>query len=93
MVLPNLRRPETACNAGVAAILDKVFSASAGSEVVMSGLISAFPETDSAVDEAVAATVWALFQQACKHGHQLSAEAQRRLWLSQSGDCLLLING
>lgn len=66
--------------------MDEVINASASSRRLISGLISAFPETRSAVDEAMAVAIWALFQEAYKHGHQLSAEAQHKLWLSQSGD-------
>ena len=54
---------------------------------LVSSLIAAFPATKSELDKAMAATVWALVEQAQKHGHELSAEAQRKLWLSQPGHC------
>ncbi|KAL3147632.1 hypothetical protein ABBQ38_014682 [Trebouxia sp. C0009 RCD-2024] len=75
-----------ACSQDVAAVLNKAISASASGERVVSGLMGALPEGESVVAPELAATVWAMFQQACKHGHALSAQAQHALWLSQPDD-------
>lgn len=58
---------------------------SAGSGTVISGLLSAYPEKQGVSDEALAETVWMLFQQACRHQHSLSGLAQHMVWLSSSG--------
>ncbi|KAL3161690.1 hypothetical protein ABBQ38_008789 [Trebouxia sp. C0009 RCD-2024] len=70
----------------IASAMDGAVTESPYSGRLISGLIAASQETRSAHDEAMAAAIWALFEQACKHGHQLSPEAQHKLWLSQSGD-------
>ena len=74
------------CDADVAAVLNDRISASVNSETLLLGLMGAFPETESVVAPEVAAAVWALFQQACKHKHVLSAKAQHGLWSSQAGN-------
>ncbi|KAL3141226.1 hypothetical protein ABBQ38_003567 [Trebouxia sp. C0009 RCD-2024] len=71
---------------GLDALLTEVISASASGERVVSGLISCVPKEEPVVAPEMAATLWALFQQACKHGHALSAPAQSMLWYSQAGD-------
>lgn len=75
-----------ACHADVAAVLNEAISASTNSEKLVSALMGALPEGESVGAPKVTATIWALFQQACKHGHALSATAQHMLWLSQAGD-------
>ncbi|KAL3161697.1 hypothetical protein ABBQ38_008796 [Trebouxia sp. C0009 RCD-2024] len=70
----------------IAAVMDRSVTESVESRRLISALIAAFSETRT---EAMAATIWALFEQACKHRHQLSPEAQHKLWLSQSGDSAL----
>ncbi|KAL3161708.1 hypothetical protein ABBQ38_008807 [Trebouxia sp. C0009 RCD-2024] len=73
----------------VAAVLDRAIDETPGSNRLISGAIAALPKAQPVPAEAMAAKIWALFQQACRHGHQLSAEAQHKLWLSQSGDRVL----
>ena len=74
-----------ACHADVALVLNEAISGSANSKDVVSGLMGALQEGEAVVAPEVAATVWSLFQQACKHKHALSAKAQHMLWLSQAG--------
>lgn len=70
----------------VAVVTDRSITDSVGSGRLISGLIATFPETRSVHEKAMAAAIWALFELACRHKHQLSPEAQHKLWLSQSGD-------
>ena len=79
--------PRNACNAGVVAVLNQVINASASSNKLVSGLISSLPQEEAVAAPHLAAAVWALFQQACKHEHLLSTSAQHQMWSSQAGDC------
>lgn len=62
---------------------------SPGGNAVMPGLLAACTHITQLPQQMLAATAWALFQQACDDGYVLNNIAQQALWALQSGECRL----